>query len=284
MMKRLVFVGVFCAVLATLTACNDFNIPQAKSADNENTKPTAEITESVSEKQVQSQTEKQTEVPTTATVPPTQPPTEAPTVTLNTEDCVTSAIEKNYKYTDNVGNAYDVTMRIPKINSIGGVSFDDVNEQIVSDCKRYFDEADKEMADKVSMITMSMDYDAYIINGVISISISHVSSFGGMAKFYIYNVDTETGNLVSNAEFAERLGMSYDELKEKVKVSLENDYQKQYDKATYSHYEENLAKTLNDDNIAEAKIFVAENGQLSAVCTEYTEVGAERYTRVIVVE
>ncbi len=287
MMKRLIVVCLFCAVLATLTACEDFNIniPQAEHTNSEATTPTTKTTEAVSESQVRNQATMPTEVPTVAaTVPATQFPTEAPTVTLNAEDCVVSAMEKNYQYTDNVGNAYDVTMRIPKINNIAGVSFDDVNEQIISDCKRYFDEADKEMADKVSMITLSMDYDAYIINGVVSISVSHVSSFGGLANFYIYNVDIDTGNLVSNAEFAERLGMSYDELKEKVKVSLENDYKKQYDQATYSHYEENLSKTLADDNIADAQIFVAENGQLSAVCLEYTSVGAERYKRVIVVE
>ena len=274
--------GIFCAVFLALTGCKDVELPKPESVGSETATEITETTETASVVPTQVQTEIVTETVTEAVVPVTQPPTEEATVMVwDTEKYVVSAREEHYNYTDKTGNVYDVTMRMPKINTVDGVSFDDVNEQIVSDCQRYFDEADKEMADKVSMVTLSMDYDAYVTDGVISISVTQTSSFGGMKNYYIYNADTETGNFLSDREFAQKLGLSEEELKEKITASLKDDYNERYNKEGMTEYEENLAKTLAEENISQCKVFIAENGQLMALCTEYTQVGAGRYSYII---
>ena len=282
-MRKIVL--LFCAViLLSCCACKDNNIQNKVSAPSETvTEPeTQKETEMPTEPETQFSEELSTEnasVLSSETVP-TQSQTEEKK-TVNPDGCVSVGREERYQFTDSVGNDYDVTMKMPKINAVDGVSFENVNNQIINDCKPYFDENDTALQTGTSLITAGMTYEYYTTENLISISVTVNSFWGGVKTFYIYNVDASTGNLMNNEELAEQSGMTYSELQEKIRQSLEKDYNERYPQESYSHHEENSVRTLSDENIDSAKVFFNSSGQLMAVCAEYTEVGAEVYYQTI---
>jgi len=283
-MRKIVL--LFCTVvLLSFCACDDNNVrnnvstPLETITENETQKGTEMPTENITQSSEELSTEN-----TVATLPSETAPTQSPTEekkTVNPDDYVSVMREEHYQFTDSVGNDYNVTMKMPKLNDINGVSFENVNNQITNDCKPYFDENDTALQTGTSLITAGMTYEDYATENLISISVTVNSFWGGVKTFYIYNVDASTGNLMNNEELAEQSGMTYSELREKIRQSLEKDYNERYPQESYSHYEENSARTLSDENIDSAKVFFNSSGQLMAVCAEYTEVGAEVYYQTI---
>ena len=90
---------------------------------------------------------------------------------------------------------------------------------------------------------------------------------------------------MDNDEVAEKWGLSAEELHEKIKNALENDHRQRYSaNIETADYERLLAQTLDEENIGQSKVFVDENGQLEAVCVEYSLAGAERYSQTIILE
>ncbi len=289
-MRKFMVLLLFGAILVTLTAC-DNNLPENAVVDDsteiQTTEKMVEISTDFSATEVQ--TEIITETTELSTEPPTQPPTELSTEPISVlptkEEVFSTAIEKHYDYVDRVGNTYNSVIRIPKINSIDGVDFEDVNAQIVSDSMDRISASDEEMEKQVSLTTVGIDYQSYVGHDMISILVTHTSSFGGLQDFFVYNVDIHTGNLMDNDEVAEKWGLSAEELHEKIKNALENDYRQRYSaNIETADYERLLAQTLDEENIGQSKVFVDENGQLEAVCVEYSLAGAERYSQTIILE
>ncbi len=282
---------LFGAILVSLTAC-DGNLPENIADSGTEIQTTEQIEMSTDFPATEVQTEIITQTTELSTEPSTEPepPTELSTepindISLTKEEVFSTAIEKHYDYVDRVGNSYNSVMRIPKINSIDGVDFEDVNAQIVSDSIDRISASDEEMEKQVSLTTIGIDYQGYVGHDMISILVTHKSDFGGLKDFFVYNVDIHTGNLMDNDEVAEKWGLSAEELHEKIKNALENDHRQRYSaNIETADYERLLAQTLDEENVGQSKVFVDENGQLEAVCVEYSLAGAERYSQTILLE
>ncbi len=285
-MKRLMVLILFGAILVTSAGCESNEYLSENADDNTATQTTEEREMPTNASVTEMQTESITEItqPSTESLTElfTEQPTETITSSLPTAEIVT-AMEKHYDYVDRVGNAYNSVMRIPKIDSTDGVDFEDINAQIVSDSIDRISASDEEMEKQVSLTTASIDYQGYIGHDMISILVTHTFPSGGMKEFFVYNVDIHTGTLLDNDEVAEKWGISADELHEKIKTALENDYRQRYFANIETEDNERLlAQTLDEENIGQSKVFVDESGQLEIVCTEYSLAGAERYSQTVV--
>ena len=81
------------------------------------------------------------------------------------------------------------------------------------------------------------------------------------------------------------IGKSYPEVKDKIRAELEKDYVNKYNTANPpQNYKENYEKTLSDDNMEKAKIYINEKGKITAVCKEYASVGNGEFAVVITLD
>ena len=62
---------------------------------------------------------------------------------------------------------------------------------------------------------------------------------------------------------------------------LKKDYAAKYKNSKTEKYEENLKKTLSEDNLGKAMLYLGKDGKLTAICKEYASVGAGEFSVVL---
>lgn len=290
-MKKIFTAVIVCGLLLSFTACKGINLPDRPSSQTEN--GTASQTEQTTEEETQTSGE-EASVPNISSEPPTENETETETEAeteppterqYKADDYVSVGKEKNYKYTDRTDNKYNVTLRMPKVNSVGGVSFDELNNVIKEDCEQYFTESDMSMKGKTSLIVSEMSYKYYLNGNVLSIVITHKVSVGSFVTYGIYNTDVRTGAILDNEGIAQAMGITdYEELREKIKSALRKDYGERYAGKNLSGYNETFSTTMSDSNIDNSVLFIGKDGKIMAQCIEYVQAGGGMSSQIIEIE
>lgn len=290
-MKKIFTAIIICGLIMSFTACSKIDIPNKSSSQTatDSTSQTEQTTEEESQTVGENASEQTdsielyTEAETEAE---TQKPTEEPTeIQYTADDYVSVGKEKTYKYKDRTDNEYDVTLRMPKVNDIGGVVFNEVNNAIQSDCEQDFTEADMSMKGKTSLIVSDMDYKYYLNGNVLSIVISHKVSVGSFVTYGIYNVDVKSGAILDNEGVAQAVGITdYEELRERIKSAIKKDYGERYAGKNISGYDEAFATTMSDSNIDNSTLFIGKDGKIMLHCIEYVQAGGGRSAQIIEID
>ena len=211
----------------------------------------------------------------------TEPPSTKPA--YETGVYTTVAKEETFDYTDRAGNVYKTTYLIPRINLVGADA-DMINKEITEKYYKDFVAAENEQANRSSLTCDSLGYERFINGNVLSVVIKRVY-YSHSVDYTVYSFNTSTCTLLDSKGVVTAIGKSYPEVKEKIRAELEKDYVNKYNTANPpQNYKENYEKTLSDDNMEKAKIYINEKGKITAVCKEYASVGNGEFAVVITLD
>ena len=211
----------------------------------------------------------------------TEPPSTKPA--YETGVYTTVAKEETFDYTDRAGNVYKTTYLIPRINLVGADA-DMINKEITEKYYKDFVAAENEQANRSSLTCDSLGYERFINGNVLSVVIKRVY-YSHSVDYTVYSFNTSTCTLLDSKGVVTAIGKSYPEVKEKIRAELEKDYGNKYNTANPpQNYKENYEKTLSDDNMEKAKIYINEKGKITAVCKEYASVGNGEFAVVITLD
>lgn len=211
----------------------------------------------------------------------TEPPSTKPA--YETGVYTTVAKEETFDYTDRAGNVYNTTYLIPRINLVGADA-DMINKEITEKYYKDFVAAENEQANRSSLTCDSLGYERFINGNVLSVVIKRVY-YSHSVDYTVYCFNTSTCTLLDSKGVVTAIGKSYPEVKDKIRAELEKDYVNKYNTANPpQNYKENYEKTLSDDNMEKAKIYINEKGKITAVCKEYASVGNGEFAVVITLD
>ena len=211
----------------------------------------------------------------------TEPPSTKPA--YETGVYTTVAKVETFDYTDRAGNVYNTTYLIPRINLVGADA-DMINKEITEKYYKDFVAAENEQANRSSLTCDSLGYERFINGNVLSVVIKRVY-YSHSVDYTVYSFNTSTCTLLDSKGVVTAIGKSYPEVKEKIRAELEKDYVNKYNTANPpQNYKENYEKTLSDDNMEKAKIYINEKGKITAVCKEYASVGNGEFAVVITLD
>ena len=211
----------------------------------------------------------------------TEPPSTKPA--YETGVYTTVAKEETFDYTDRAGNVYKTTYLIPRINLVGADA-DMINKEITEKYYKDFVAAENEQANRSSLTCDSLGYERFSNGNVLSVVIKRVY-YSHSVDYTVYSFNTSTCTLLDSKGVVTAIGKSYPEVKEKIRAELEKDYVNKYNTANPpQNYKENYEKTLSDDNMEKAKIYINEKGKITAVCKEYASVGNGEFAVVITLD
>lgn len=233
-------------------------------ACNININLTAPTEESVAE----STGEAVTEAPATEAV--TEAATEAPTepVIGALSDYVRSAVEEKKSFADGNTN----TMRLPEI-LLDSADAEAVNQSIMDDYLDYTGNGDNGGA-------YALDYEAFLTGKILSVVIT-VHFEGGNSAGSAYNFDVTTGSSLDNAALCEALGKDHDTVISDLGSALKAYYDDKYAEMPGNDSERD--KTLADDNVKAATLFVGGGEALTGLCDIYAAVGGGHWVAEITI-
>ncbi len=141
--------------------------------------------------------------------------------------------------------------------------------------------ANNEVAAHNSLTCDSLDYDCYQDDTLLSVLIRRVY-FSHTVDYSVYNFNVKTGRRLSSEALCEAVGKSYDSAMATLESKLKYDYAGKYATASQpKNYEEDLKKTMSEDNLKASLFFLDSKGKLNAVCKEYTSVGTGEFSVVL---
>lgn len=233
------------------------------------TEETTEITEP--------QTEKQTETPTN---PATEPPTEAP---KTIDDYVTTYRSESINYTDDLGNHISYNFAIPQIN-LESVDAQTANSEIQEQGNNFIDGALECQSSKTSMICRNISYEAWLNDSILSVVFIVDLDLNSCSYYLTYNFDVNTGKLLNNSDIAQYLSCTEEELNSRIKTTIDNNYVKQdtsqFQSSMADFYYSEYNKSLSDENIEQAIVYLTDNGVPYVHYKEYIIAGAGEYEQI----
>lgn len=195
---------------------------------------------------------------------------------------VSVAREESFTYTDHNGNAYDTVYRIPSIN-MDSKDAEAANEEISEKYLTDFEKAERECAALTSLTCEKLDYEKFENDNVLSVVIRRVF-FSHAVDYSVYNFHAVTGVELSSEGVMKSVNITPEQAQELLKKQLEQDYVSKYKTAQPEKYEENMEKTLSDDNLDQAMYYLGKDGVLRAICKEYASVGSGEFSVVLTVK
>ena len=193
---------------------------------------------------------------------------------------ISVSLSETFSYTDKTGNVYNAVYKIPKID-IDSEDAEAANEEINDKYLNDFASANNEVAAHNSLTCDSLDYDSYQDDTILSVLIRRVY-FSHTVDYSVYNFNVKTGKKLSNEALCEAIGKSYESVMGTLESKLKYDYAGKYSTASLpKNHQENLEKTMSEDNLKASQFFLDSKGKLNAVCKEYTSIGTGEFSVVL---
>ena len=201
---------------------------------------------------------------------------------VSNDNCeyVVLADELSISYTDTEGIDYDVVYRMPEI-LIGSEDADRINKEINNLCGEIFYEGEQCQENKTTLVTTSLDYASYQNDNIVSLFITAKNCWG-LTDYYVYNINTETGEEFDNDDILSVLSMKKSEFNSLFETAINDMFEEVMNNSEDdSFFKEQIDKTLDEDNINETKLFLGNDKSLWALGKVYSVAGGEYYYRLI---
>ena len=201
----------------------------------------------------------------------TVPTTTAP-VDPKAAEAVKTGREETFTYTDKSGGSHSTVYRIPALND-DTADARQLNAIISATYNDAFEAAEQAQKKQSAPALTSLTYDANVNDDIVSLVIKSEDR-SHTVTYNVYNYDRGTGKNLDNESLLTYLQLDYEQTFQDLKASLEDDY---YAKFKYESFPDDyyyqLENTVNDTAVKGSRLFLNENGELFAVCTEYASVG-----------
>lgn len=187
---------------------------------------------------------------------------------------------------------------IPYIN-IDSDDANKINREIEEYYKPLIEEELEHEAEGRSVTMISIKYNAYINDNVLSLVISHEFDVVGCIYYKVYNLDIYNGNIITNSDLVKAKNMTESEFIENLKeihkdkfvniYGSKEEYVARFYNSTESEKQENseeyeiqFGRTTSSDNCSiETPIFLNDDGKISVIVNIYALVGGDSYYYII---
>ncbi len=199
---------------------------------------------------------------------PAAPATEAPSAAEQATEAPVGSVESYVadamKSTLTLDDGKEHVYRYPQI-VLNSDDADDVNDEL----DELFRSDVPENKDQAAAL-IGMDYEAFL-NGTTLSVVATVGYNGGNTYGAAYNFDVVSGSRLSNEAVAKAHGESYDEALADLRDELSDYYEEKWGALPGNDAEK--AKTLADDNVKAATLYLDGDGDLMALIDVYAAVG-----------
>ena len=183
------------------------------------------------------------------------------------KDIVYSAFEKDYTYLDR-----PTKIEVPAFN-LNVKTITDLNSTIMED---YQDETEGNEEFAGNEIT----YEYYENGSIISLIIKKTLLEASIDNYEVYNVNKDTGEVLSKENVLEQKGITQEDYEAKIKTQLNEKFEENFSSmAGDSYYEAQKAKNNSDENcsLENTQVYIGENGNLHYIANVYSLAGADKY-------
>lgn len=126
-------------------------------------------------------------------------------------------------------------------------------------------------------------YEAYLNGDILSVLIYEETIYD-YTSYAVYNLNVSTGNRLDTQALLEELGVSWDNYAESTEQILQDIYVDKYGEGAEfdpEFYQQQLEKTISDENVKAVQLFLGENGTVLAAADIYSIAGAEKYPQIV---
>ncbi len=196
------------------------------------------------------------------------------------ERFVTTAREETFRRQDKDGAEISTVYRIPQLTA-DATDARLINADIAGKFNPLFDAARETAAQNGAPEPNTVDYSAYVNDDVVTIVITGEEQSHAMT-YEVYNYNKTTGTRMGNVELLNYLQRNYDDTFQALRKALEADYTSKFNEENYpGDYYYQLDLTLEETAVRQSRLFLNQNGELYAVCTEYADVGSGAFQVLI---
>lgn len=187
-------------------------------------------------------------------------------------------------YEDSVGNTESYSYHVPQIFSEAPVA-KEINTEIADRYGKRVEEQFENMDGGYSLWSWYTEWHSYWDGSQLFLLIS-ADENGGFKDYAAYGYDFDTDSRVTNENILEQRGINaevYKEnLREKAQLMFEDMYVSvpQESREDMGYYSQ-LEKTISDENVEAAVLFVDGIGELEAVMRIYSLAGADWYYHLV---
>ena len=187
-------------------------------------------------------------------------------------------------YEDSVGNVESYSYHVPQIFSETPV-VKEINAEIEERFGKRVEEQFEDMKEGYSLWSWHTEWHSYWDGSKLFLLIS-ADENGGFKDYAVYGYDFETDHRVTNEMILEKRGINaevYKEnLREKAQLMFEDIYGTipQESRQEMGYFSQ-LEKTISDENVEEAVLFVDGFGELEAIMKIYSLAGADWYYHLV---
>ena len=266
MMKKITAVISLCLFTAfALSACSLFPFLKRSEPKPVQTEPVAETEAAIAP------TASPTEAATQAAVQAeTEAETEAGAASGSVADYVRTAKQSSFTFEDGTTKTY----RIPEIllnSSDAGTANREITDRFGDDVKEYTEYSP----------VISLDYEAYLNDGLLSVIVTGKYD-GGNSYGLCYTFDVGSGGGLNNSTLCSVTGRDYNSVLGSLKTNLTEVYDERFGELPGNDKER--AKTLDDDNISAAVLYLDGSGRLTAMTDLYAAVGGGHWIESVAAE
>lgn len=198
---------------------------------------------------------------------------------------VVCAKEWKGDYSDGTGNSYHYCYRIPALTS-SGEDAQRMNERVYKFVMDHIEKDLKNIEENTghALNVRSADYGYSVCGNTVSI-ISLVTDAAGTTQYQVLNLDTAIDREVGRAYMLEKFGLDESSFTRIARGVAANEFEvmNQYSDAQKDFAEQQLQKTISEDNLANTYPFINGSGRLCMVVRIYSVKGSDYYWRSLVV-
>lgn len=189
------------------------------------------------------------------------------------EELVTDYREEELRYRDSLGNRQTVTLRIPQVN-INTPDGRDCNWLLMDSLEPPMDKKIAAVEDDEDTKLQEIDYSAWLWSGTLTVLVWMETNVDPV-EYQIYVFDLKTGKLLDNAQVAALVGLGAEEYQDVVCQTMLDQYDTLYagQKQT-ENYAQRRELTGAGENVAQARLYLDEEGKLMVCGTIYGLAGA----------
>ena len=187
-------------------------------------------------------------------------------------------------YEDSEGNTESYSYHVPQIFSEEPV-VKEINAEIEERFGKRVEEQFQDMKGGYSLWSWHTEWHSYWDDSMLFLLIS-ADENGGFKDYAVYGYDFESDSRVTNDMILEKRGITAefykDNLREKAKLMFEdmNGTIPPESREEMGYYSQ-LEKTISDENVAEAVLFIDGLGELEAIMKIYSLAGADWYYHLV---
>jgi hypothetical protein len=180
-------------------------------------------------------------------------------------------------YSDELGNTWQYTLRIPGIRAAGPEAAR-ISQQMVDDLMPAVQDAQEAMAGQYSLIVSGVDYTIHLNGELISI-VAVVKTDWGFDNYYVYRFDAASRTIIDRSALLSRFGMTEEDFLALAAGTVEAYFQQNYsnvprDDFWADRYEKSTAR---ENFTNDCQLYVDDDGKLCMIARLYSFAGADYY-------